>query len=310
MNKSILITGANAGLGKETARQLAMKGETERIIMGCRNLQKAESAKRELEEATGKSIFEILIIDVSDIESVKKAVSELDGKIDALVMNAGGMGGKTPDKITKSGMNVIAATNILGHVVLAEELLKQEKINNVIMLASSEAVRGIKKLGQKRPALKENSTEELASILDGSYFGDKFNATQAYAHVKYVGTMWMSSLSRKYPNIKFVSMSPGATSGTAAADNAAPLTKFMIKHIMTPIVLPLIGGMVHKVDKGAARFIDAISNERFLSGGFYASTESKLTGEIVDQFVIFPIMANETYQDNAYEAVHKFISKT
>jgi NAD(P)-dependent dehydrogenase (short-subunit alcohol dehydrogenase family) len=307
MNKSILITGANAGLGKETARHLAMKEGTERIVMGCRNPKKAEIAKKELEQITGKKIFEILIMDVSDVDSVKKAVSNLDGEIDALIMNAGGMGGRTPEKLTASGMNELAATNVLGHTVLAEELLKAEKIKNVIMLASSEAARGIKKMGMKRPALKDNTTDELASILDGSYFGAKFDAMQAYGHVKYVATLWMSSLARKYPEIKFVSMSPGATSGTAAADNAAPMIKFMFKYIMMPIVMPL-RGMVHKVDKGASRFVDAINNDKYKSGGFYASTENKVVGEVVDQFNIFPVMANESNQDNAFQAVHKFVS--
>jgi len=306
MNTSILITGANAGLGKETARQLALKKETTRIIMGCRNPEKAKIAKTELETATGRNIFEILIMDVSNVESVKKAVDSLEGKIDALIMNAGGMGGRTPEKMTESGMNELAATNVLGHVVLAEELVKAEKLTNVVMLASSEAARGIKKMGMKRPVLKTNSTEELASILDGSYFGEKFDAMQAYGHVKYVATLWMSSLARKNPNIKFVSMSPGATSGTAAADNAAPMIKFMFKYIMMPIVMPL-RGMVHKVDKGAARFVDAISNNVYKSGGFYASTEQKVVGEVVDQFNIYPTMANGTYQDNAYQAVHKFL---
>lgn len=307
MNESILITGANAGLGKETARQLAMKDETKRIIMGCRNPQKAEAAKKELETITGKQIFEILIMDVSDSDSVKKAINELEGNIDALVMNAGGMGGRTPEKMTTSGMNELAASNVLGHVVLAEELLKANKLNKVIMLASSEAARGIKKMGMKRPSLQSNSTEELASILDGSYFGEKFDAMQAYGHVKYVATMWLSSLARKYPNIKFVSMSPGATSGTAAADNAAPLIKFMFKYIMMPIVMPL-RGMVHKVDKGAARFVDALSNDSYKSGGFYASSEDKVVGEVVDQFLIFPTMGNKEYQDNAYQAVHQFVN--
>jgi len=102
-------------------------------------------------------------------------------------------------------------------------------------------------------------------------------------------------------------MSPRATSGTAAADNAAPMIKFMFKYIMMPIVMPL-RGMVYKVDKGAARFVDALSNEKYKSGGFYASTENKVVGEVVDQFSIFPVMATESYQDNAYQAVHKYLS--
>lgn len=306
MNESILITGANAGLGKETARQLALKAETKRIILACRNPQKAEIAKKELEESTGKQIFEIMIMDVSDAQSVKKAVSELDGEIDAVILNAGGMGGRTPEKMTPSGMNELASVNTLGHVVLVDELIKEGRIKNVVMLASSEAARGIKKMGMMRPALKTNSTEELASILDGTYFGDKLDPMQAYGHVKYVATLWMSSMARKHPSIKFVSMSPGSTSGTSAADNAPTMVKFMFKYIMMPIVLPL-RGMVHKVGKGAARYVDAITNNNYQSGGFYASEESKVVGQVVDQFKIYPVMANPEFQDNAHQALHKFI---
>ena len=61
MNESILITGANIGLGKETARQLALRKETKKVILFCRNQAKAEAAKKDLEAETGKKIFEIII---------------------------------------------------------------------------------------------------------------------------------------------------------------------------------------------------------------------------------------------------------
>ena len=61
-------------------------------------------------------------------------------------------------------------------------------------------------------------------------------------------------------------------------------------------------------DKTAARYVDAVNNANYKTGGFYASIENKVVGEVVDQFDIFPTMANESYQDNAYEAVHKFVS--
>ncbi|MFY0674792.1 MAG: SDR family NAD(P)-dependent oxidoreductase [Bacteroidia bacterium] len=305
MNESILITGANAGLGKETARQLALKPETKRIILACRNSQKAETAKKDLEESTGKNLFEILIMDVSNADSVKNAVAEIEGSIDAVILNAGGMGGKNAGRATPSGMNEISAVNSLGHVVLVDELIAANKLNKVVMLASSEAARGIKKMGMTRPTLKENSTDELASILDGSYF-KKFDPMQAYGHVKYVATLWMSSMARKHPNIKFISMSPGATSGTAAADNAPGIMKFMFKYIMMPIVMPL-RGMVHNVTKGAERFVDAINSTEYENGKFYASAESKVIGPVMDQSLIMPVFSNQQYQDNANEALHRFI---
>src|ERR1700753_2492713 len=100
MNESILITGANAGLGKETARQLALRPETKKVILFCRNQARAEAAKRDLEEKTGKRSFEIIIGDVTDANSVRKAVEKIKEPVDAVVLNAGGVIGKTASQLT------------------------------------------------------------------------------------------------------------------------------------------------------------------------------------------------------------------
>ena len=133
MNESILITGANAGLGKETARQFALKQETKKVILFCRNRARAEAAKKDLEEKTGKKIFQIIIGDVTDAHSVRKAAEEIKEPIDAIVLNAGGVIGKTAAKSTPSGMNQLAATNILGNVILVEELIKRDKLRKTVL---------------------------------------------------------------------------------------------------------------------------------------------------------------------------------
>jgi len=307
MNESILITGANIGLGKETARQLALKKETKKVILFCRNQAKAEVAKKDLEEQTGKKIFEIIIGDVSDANSVRKAVEKIKEPIDALILNAGGMVGKTGGKMTLSGMNELAATNILGHVILVEELIKHDKLKKAVLSVSAEAVPGVKILGMKPVSMKTSSVDEFAAVLDGSYFGNNFDIVQAYGYVKYAATMWTLSMSRKYPDIKFVVMSPGNTGGTNAPDNLPPVMKFMLKYLMMPVVMPLMGGMVHKLEVGAKRFVDGISDERYKSGVFYASKEGKLSGDVVDQSTFFTDLKNSTFQDNADKAIHRFI---
>ncbi len=283
MNESILITGANVGLGKETARQLALKKETKKVILFCRNQTKAEAAKKDLEEATGKKIFEIIIGDVSDANSIQRAVEKIREPIDAIILNAGGMVGKTGGKITPSGMNELAATNILGHVILVEELIKHDKLKKAVLSVSAEAVPGVKMLGMKPVSMKTSSVDEFAGVLDGSYFGNKFDITQAYGYVKYVATLWTLSMARKYPEIKFVVISPGNTGGTNAPDNLPPAMRFMLKYLMMPVVFPLMGGMIHKLEVGAKRFVDGISDEQYKSGVFYASKEGKLSGDMVDQ---------------------------
>ena len=307
MNESILITGANNGLGKEAARQLALKKETKKIILFCRNQARAEAAKKDLEQQTGKRIFEIVIGDVSNANSVRKAVEKIKEPIDAIILNAGGMVGKTAGKVTPSGMNELAATNILGHVILVEELIKHDKLKKAVLSVSAEAVPGVKMLGMKPVSMKTSSADEFAAVLDGSYFGEKFDPVQAYGYVKYAVTMWTLSIARKYPAIKFIVVSPGNTTGTAAPDNLPPAMRFMLKNFMMPVVFPLIGGMVHKLEVGAKRFVDGISDERYKSGVFYASKEGKLSGDMVDQSTFYTDLKNTTFQDNADKAIHRFI---
>ena len=307
MNESILITGANAGLGKETARQLALKKETKKVILFCRNQAKAEVARRDLEEKTGRKIFDIVIGDVSDETSVRRAVVKIEEPIDAIVLNAGGMVGQTAGKLTPSGMNELAATNILGHVVLVDELIKRGKLKKTVLFVSAEAVPGVKPLGMKPVAMPTYSANEFAAVLDGTYFGNKFDAVQAYGYVKYAGTMWALSMARKHPELKFVVVSPGNTRGTLAPDSLPPPMRFMLKYVMMPIVFPLMGA-VHGLEVGVKRFVDAISDERYKSGVFYASKEGKLSGDMVDQSTFFTSLKNTSFQDNANEAIHRFIS--
>lgn len=307
MDKNILITGANAGLGKEAARQLALKNETKKIILFCRNRTKAKAAKQDLETQTGKKIFEILIGDVSDTDSVRKALVQIKEPIDAVILNAGGMVGKTAAQITPSGMNQLAATNILGNVVLVEELIKRDLLKKAVLFVSAEAVPGVKSLGMKPVAMRTSSADEFAGVLDGSYFGNKFDVTQAYGYVKYAGTLWTLAMARKYPHLKFVVLSPGNTKGTNAPDNLPAPMRFMLKYIMMPIVFPLLGDMVHSLETGVKRLVDGVSDDRYRSGVFYASRAGKLSGNVVDQSTFYTDLKNTTYQDNAYEAIHRFI---
>src|SRR5579871_1731915 len=90
--RTVLITGANAGIGKDVARQLALRPEIQRIYLACRNQDRATKAKADLEAATGRSIFDIILMDVADLASVRAGLAAINGSVDALVMNAGVIG--------------------------------------------------------------------------------------------------------------------------------------------------------------------------------------------------------------------------
>ncbi len=140
--KTALITGANAGIGKEVARQLALRPEIARIYLACRNQDRAVTAQAELEAETGRRVFDIVVMDVADLGSVSAGLAAIDGSVDALVMNAGVVGPKTME-LTADGVTTVFATNVLGHVVLLEALLADDRLGEVAVLAGSEAVVGV-----------------------------------------------------------------------------------------------------------------------------------------------------------------------
>ena len=141
---SILITGANSGLGFEAARQFALREGVSRIVLACRNKARAQDALVQLESLTGKKIFEILIVDVGDLESCRQAAENLNTKIDGIILNAGGGGGTDPTKLTKDGVMFIFAINVLGHVHLTDLLMKNGKLSRggSVMYVASFAARG------------------------------------------------------------------------------------------------------------------------------------------------------------------------
>ncbi len=296
--KRVMITGANSGLGKDSARQFALRSETETVYMVARNPERAEAAKQDLIAATGRGIFEIVLMDTMDLETAHAAANTIDEPIDALIMNAGGIGGSTPGAKTKDGVTHVFATNVLGHVVLLETLLAADKLTQVAVFSSSEGVRGMP--GQSKPHLATSSVDEFASIIDGSFWGDSYNPGADYGLVKYVGTMWMSSLARKYLNIRFVSMSPGGTAGTNVFNDAPAFMRFIVNNVLRRL------GVFHSLETGAKRYVDAVLDDSYRSGRFYASKRGA-TGEIVDQATLFADLENEAFQDNVYEAIHRFI---
>ncbi|WP_422374984.1 SDR family NAD(P)-dependent oxidoreductase [Roseibium sp.] len=302
--QTVLITGANAGLGRETARQLAQQDSIEKIYLGCRNAEKAKAAKAALETESKRAIFEIVLMDVSDPNSVRGAVSGLDAPIDAVILNAGGTGGRQPNALTANGVTNIFASNVLGHAVLVDELLNRQLVTSTVLYAGSEAARGIPKMGMARPELRTNSVEEFTSIANGSRFGPDGDPLEAYASVKLTATLWMAAMARKHPHIRFITMSPGGTTGTNGMDDLPFMKRIFFKHV-GGVLMPLFG-MMHGVETGAKRYVDGLLNPKFKSGRFYASAGSSPTGPVSDQSGFFSVFDDVTYQDSASLAVQQF----
>ncbi|XP_063609521.1 retinol dehydrogenase 14-like [Penaeus indicus] len=120
--KTVIVTGASAGIGLATAEDLARRGA--RVIMGCRNAAKSAKVAQEIREKTGNQEVHVRTLDLSDLDSVRAFAREFkkeEKRLDVLINNAG-VG--IPDKRqSKQGYELTMATNHYGHFLLTNLLL-------------------------------------------------------------------------------------------------------------------------------------------------------------------------------------------
>lgn len=301
---------ANSGLGKDAARQLSLLDGVKKVYLGCRNEEKAKAAKADLEKITGKKdAFEVLVIDVSSLESVRNSINNFKPSepLNGLILNAGGVGGPEPAKITEDGVTTITAANLLGHTLMTDMLLDQNKLSKgaSVVYAGSEAARGVPSFGMAKPVMKTWNVEEYVSIFDGSQYSEKEqDMNHMYGPVKLSAAMWMSSMARKQPDVRFITMSPGATSGTGGIDNVGAVKRVFFN---TMFAIMKLVGVAHGLETGTKRYIDALTDEdTYKTGVFYASKKGT-TGPVCDQVVFMEELTNQEYQDNANIALHNFI---
>ena len=118
----VMVTGANAGMGKEIVFALAGMGAT--VVMVCRDSGRGEAARREVQERSGSGDVELLVADLSSQQSIRNLVSEFAASHDRLHVLVNNAGITQPRRIeTADGLESVFATNHLGPFLLTNLLL-------------------------------------------------------------------------------------------------------------------------------------------------------------------------------------------
>lgn len=193
MDKKIcLITGANSGIGKAAAIQIAEKGY--HVILACRNPERGEIALKEVQQARKNNSVELMIVDMSLQSSIKKMVQlflDKYDKLDVLISNAAVFDITQRDPVlTKEGIESIWATNHLGTVLLTElllEPLKKSPQGRIITIASKGLI--------VHPSIQ-------VDLEDPEFLQRKFNVSKAYYQSKIAGVMYTYWLAEKLKNAK------------------------------------------------------------------------------------------------------------
>ena len=172
-NKTIIVTGANSGIGKAASIQLAKLGA--HVVMMCRNRERGEAALQDVRAASNSGKAELILVDMASQESVRKAVNEFLSKhtrLDALIHNAANFDHRQKKPvITSDGVETVFATNHVNIFLMTDLLLdtlKQSAPSRIITVASKGLI-----------------TYPFLDIEFNNLNGEKkFNLQHAYYHAK------------------------------------------------------------------------------------------------------------------------------
>ncbi|KAM9553351.1 retinol dehydrogenase 12-like isoform 1-T1 [Salvelinus alpinus] len=195
-DKTVLITGANTGIGKETALDLAKRGA--RIIMACRDMEKAEGALKEVIQGSGSQNVVIKKLDLSNTKSIREfaeTINKEETKLNILINNAGVM--MCPYGKTADGFEMQIGVNHNGHFLFTHlliDLIKRStpaRIINVSSLAHFWGTINLDDINSEKGYDKKKaySQSKLANVLFTRSLAKRLQGTAVTAYSLHPGVV-------------------------------------------------------------------------------------------------------------------------
>lgn len=230
-NRVAIVTGANTGLGFETAASLAKEGF--RVILACRNMAKANAARQKIQQQVPSAVTEVMEIDLSSLRSVRSFANSFVAKhqrLDLLINNAGVM--TPPYSKTEDGFELQFGANYLGHFLLTGLLLEtllQTHNSRIVTLSS---------------LVHKNGTINFDDLQSEK----GYDRVKAYAQSKLACLMFSFELQRRLEAAGHQhTISVAAHPGIALTDLSRNMSKFqyyLMKYTLAPF-------MAQSAEKGA-----------------------------------------------------------
>ena len=173
--KRYLITGATSGIGLAAATELARRNA--HVVITARSAEKAREALKKI----GPGLVDYILLDLTDLESVKRAAARVDRPFDVVVLNAGVMA--TPFTKTVDGFELQMGTNHLGHFAFAG-LIKNQIKDRLVVVSS---------FAHKMGNFGDNTLDSIRNICLGV---GKYQKWQVYGASKLANLLFVSELER------------------------------------------------------------------------------------------------------------------
>ena len=245
-NRVCVITGANAGIGYETAKALAAMGMY--VIMVCRNEMKAKAARDQLAIETANNSIEVVICDFSiqhDIREAAKIINEKFDEIDILINNHGFVAGKR--EMTIDGIEKTFAVNHLGFFLFTKLLLHK------IIAADAGRIINVASTAHKRAKFDPDNLQSEKG----------FSAFGAYSISKLCNILFTIELSDllKDTNVTVNCLHPGVVN-TGITDDSNLFVKLFWK-LGTPFMMNSRQGARTSIYLATSKEVEDISGEYF-----------------------------------------------
>jgi NAD(P)-dependent dehydrogenase (short-subunit alcohol dehydrogenase family) len=243
-----VITGANSGLGYDTAAVLADKGA--HVVLAVRNLDKGRQAADRIKAASPNAVVALQQLDLSSLDSVRTAADELRAahpRIDLLINNAGVM--YVPKReTTKDGFEMQFGTNHLGHFALTGLLL-----DNMLSVDGSRVVT-VSSNGHKFPLLADIYFDDLQ-------FERGYHRIKAYGQSKLANLLFTYDLQRRLKLKGVPTVALAAHPGFADTELMRNLPDVIPASLWRPVTQP--------ADKGALPTLRAATDPGAQGGQYY-----------------------------------------
>ncbi|MEM6994999.1 MAG: SDR family NAD(P)-dependent oxidoreductase, partial [Myxococcota bacterium] len=261
--RSVLVTGANGGLGRQTVAALVEDGVS-RIVMAVRTRAKGEAARDQVraEGAVGpETALEVAEgFDMTDPKKITAAVDALpaDRRFDIVFLQAGGVVFSDEVQTVAHKGHTVERTvfqNVFGAHVVLSRLVERGLLapGARVVFAGGEGARGI-------PGLIEKPVFETAEALHRYIHAEAdrpYNPMNAIGVSKLVGALWTTKLAQIYgERMSVLWFSPGLTGGTQGLSGAPAARRFLLEKIGFPVMTAL--GLAQTPEQGARKNADAL----------------------------------------------------
>jgi len=256
--KIAIVTGSNTGLGFETALALAKKEI--KVIMACRSIEKAETAKQDILRKVPGADLEILPVDLSSLSSVRNFAKNYRLKysqLDLLINNAGIL--MPPYTRTIDGFESQMGTNYFGHFLLTGLLL------DIIIKTPGSRIVSLSSIAHKKGEIN----------FDDLHWEKKYSAMAAYRQSKLACLMFAYELQRRLEARDMKTISVAAHPGVSITE----LVKHYPKWLMF-VSSPFFSLFTHSPEKGALPTLYAALGTDVHGGDYFGPQgRSEMTGD-------------------------------